>query len=202
MMKRRKTDHRYTLAFIAVGLALLISSCGQYTPKPHGYPRIEYPEKKYVTVNPDCPFSLTIPTYSSLQKDTKDDANPCWYNLRYLPFDATLHLTYREFSSIEELDSLTEDAYTMAMKHTIKAIEIRELDQIDTASGNMIMKYDLFGNTATPFNFYVTDGKKHFLRGSFYFNNSTATDSVAPIYAFLKEDMEKMIADVRWTDGN
>lgn len=175
------------------------SGCGNYTPKPHGYPKVDYPEKQYKTVETQCPFYLTIPTYSTLEKDLSD-SQACWYNLRYLPFDATLHLTYRTFTSIEELDSLTEDAHLLAMKHTIKATEIREMDKVDTSSGNLIMTYDLFGNTATPYNFYITDGRKHFIRGSFYFNQHTKTDSVEPIYHFLKTDIEKMIAEMRWTE--
>jgi gliding motility-associated lipoprotein GldD len=179
--------------------AVFLTGCSSYTPKPHGYPKINYPEKNYKTVATKCPFELTIPTYASLNPDTTTDS--CWYNLNFLPFDATLHLTYMGFNSLNELDSLTEDAYTMAMKHTIKATEIREIDQVDTSSGNLIMKYDLFGNTATPFNFYITDGKKHFLRGSFYFNQHTKTDSVEPIYRFIMTDLEKLIANLRWTDN-
>ena len=55
------------------------------------------------------------------------------------------------------------------------------------------MIYDLEGKTATPFNFYLTDGKKHFIRGSFYFNKKTEMDSVMPIYTFLNADIMRAL---------
>lgn len=177
---------------------LTFAGCAEYTPKPHGYPKVEFPERAYQQPETDCPYQLTIPTYARLEFDRTTDMEKCWYNVVYAPFDATLHLTYIEFDNVAQLDSLTEDAYKLAMKHTIKATEIKEKESIDTSSDNLIMKYDLFGNTATPFMFYITDGKKHYLQGSFYFNNYTEADSVKPVFDFVKVDIEKMISDLKW----
>jgi len=62
------------------------------------------------------------------------------------------------------------------------------------------MIYDLQGKTATPFNFYITDEKKHYLRGAFYFNQKTTRDSVMPIYDFINEDIMRSIQSFGFED--
>jgi gliding motility-associated lipoprotein GldD len=108
----------------------------------------------------------------------------------YKNFDATLHLSYVPISGQADLDSLAEDAYKMVFKpHIQRAEEIIEREISDTAKNLRGMIYDLEGKTATPFNFYITDGEQHFFRGSFYFNEKTVRDSVLPIYNFINEDI-------------
>lgn len=172
---------------------LLLVACGDYIPKPKAYPRIYYPERNFTPIDTDCPFSFEIPSYSKLVPYAQED-EPCWYNLQYPQFNATLHLSYIEMKSIADLDSLTEDAYKMVFKpHLQRAEEIIEREISDTAKGLTGLIYDLEGKTATPLNFYITDSKKHFFRGSFYFNTRTVRDSVLPIYNFINEDIMRSI---------
>jgi gliding motility-associated lipoprotein GldD len=131
-----------------------------------------------------------------------DETYDCWYDLKYLPFNATLHLSYKQVFDQSSLDSLTEDAYKMAFDHLSKAEEIIEREIYDSALGLYGMIYDLEGKTATPFNFYLTDKKNHFFRGSFYFNEHTDKDSVAPIYDFLRKDIMHSIETFRWKSTN
>ena len=177
---------------ILIPIVILATACKTYTPKPKAYPRVIYPEKAYKQIVTDCNFIFDIPVYSTLQPYTYE-RRPCWYNLEYTQFDATLHLSYVSFSNIDELDSLTEDAYKLAFKHISRAEEIIEREVSDTAKGLYGMIYDLEGKTATPFNFYLTDKKSNFFRGSFYFNTKTERDSVLPIYQFLNEDIIRTI---------
>jgi gliding motility-associated lipoprotein GldD len=58
--------------------------------------------------------------------------------------------------------------------------------------------YELDGNTATNAQFYITDSTKHFLRGSLYFNAATNQDSIAPVLAYLKKDMLRLIETLEW----
>ncbi len=60
------------------------------------------------------------------------------------------------------------------------------------------MIYELKGNTATNLNFYISDSKKHFLRGALYFNAKTEIDSIQPVFDFIKADVIKMIESTTW----
>ncbi len=134
-----------------------------------------------------------------MMPDTNAFSEPCWYNL-YIPyFEATLHMSYKHFTRSDQVDSMMEDSYKLVMKHTVKAEDIEERE-IHDSSGIQGMFYDLYGNTATPFNFFITDKKHHFVRGAFYFNNHTSRDSVAPVIDFVKEDVFRMIRTMRFKD--
>jgi gliding motility-associated lipoprotein GldD len=184
--------------FLLLGLSfLLFTSCeDDYSPKPRGFQRIDLPKQEYAIYHADCGFSLDVPTYATMKLDDHPTAEKCWYNISYAPFNATLHLSYKPYKNEDELFKLTEDARTLVYKHTIKADEIYET-QINNAylSG---MLYELSGSTATNFQFYALDSTGNFIRGALYFNTKTNTDSVAPVLAFLKEEVLHSIESLRW----
>lgn len=176
---------------------LFIYGCEEnYVPKPRGYQRLDLPEHKYQAITNPCGFSIEIPEYAILAADTHPTAEPCWYNLYYKPFNATLHLSVKSFSNANELYTMMEDSRTMVYKHTVKADEIYEINIRNAHLNGML--YELSGNTATNFQFYVTDTKSHFLRGALYFNVSTNTDSIAPALEHLKGDVMHMLETLRW----
>ena len=190
-----------TSLIVIVSIALvsaLAIGCTTYTPRPHGFPRFDFPDRSYVSFNSDAPFSFDIPDYAVMEKDTDANTEPYWYNLTFPRFDVTVHLSYKNFTGEKQLDSLTEDAYHLAMKHDVKAEDIHETEILDTSSGSYGVLYDFFGQTATPFNFYITDEKKHYLRGALYFNSDNNNDSVAPVVKFLKDDLLHLIQTVEW----
>jgi hypothetical protein len=87
-----------------------LSACSEYTPKPKGFPRIEFPEKAYALFDGPAPFSFSIPVYSQMLPDSDFNSEPHWYNLHFPDFDATLHLSYKELRSEQDLDSLIDIA--------------------------------------------------------------------------------------------
>jgi gliding motility-associated lipoprotein GldD len=179
-------------------LALLVlSSCSKdYTPKPRGFQRLDLPAHNYVNISDPCGFNFDIPEYAQLLKDTHPTAEPCWFNLHYWPFNATLHLSVKSFTNTADLYKMMEDSRTMAYKHTVKADEIYEINIRNKYLNGML--YELSGSTATNFQFYVTDNKQRFLRGALYFNVHTNNDSIAPALAHLKEDILHMLETLRW----
>lgn len=170
-----------------------------YTPKPHGYPRIYYPKKAYQLFDTNAPYSFMYPVYAQVYTGENETGwQPYWYNINYIPFNATLHLSYKAFNDRHQFDSLFDDTRKLAYKHTIKADEIEEIDVNNPTTGTSGVIYDLKGNTATNLNFYISDGKKHFVRGALYFNSKTVHDSIQPVFNFLRDDIIKMIETTRW----
>jgi len=188
---------RVSSLFFAIAL---LSACGGEVPvpKPPIYPRIDYPKKNYQLITENAPFSFEIPAYASLKMDNERAGESYWYNIDYNPFDATLHLSYYALSSIKDLDSLTEDTRKLAYKHAFRADEITGLELSNAEQKVYGIMYLIDGNTATNLNFYLTDSIHHFLRGALYFNQKTKTDSIAPIFEFLKQDIEQMIGTLKW----
>jgi gliding motility-associated lipoprotein GldD len=191
---------------LGICLAVLsMISCNEvFTPKPHAYPRIYFPEKNYVLFDTNAPFKFVIPKYSAIQEHSQDEYNkhPFWYDIHYMPFNATLFLSYLTFNNDQEFESLFNDTRKLAYKHDIKAEAINQIEVYNPKNDATGIIYELKGNTATNLNFYISDSKKHFLRGALYFNSKTEIDSIAPMLEFLRKDIEKMIESTEWKDVN
>jgi gliding motility-associated lipoprotein GldD len=182
------------------GLLLLFSlsifSCMEPSlPKQHAYPRIDFPIHTYENWHVSgTPYSFEKPVYSIMQLDSADAH---WYNLTYLPFNATLHLSYHTFSNQMQLDTLIHDTRNLVYKHTVKASDIID-NELKDSNGRSGMFYALEGETATPCNFYLTDNKSKFFRGALYFNSYTTIDSVGPVVDFIKQDIGQMIKSFKF----
>lgn len=185
--------------FFAALAALFLISCGEaITPRPHAFFRIDFPQKEYVRYSSDCPFEFDIPFYSRVVQDSSANAEPCWLNMNFLPYNATLHLTYKPVGDGFNLMDLQNDTRRFVMNHTIKAQEITEnvINKEDDKVYGVL--YHLTGNTATSLQFYVTDSTHHYLRGALYFNQNTNADSIAPVLSFITEDVLEAIGTLKW----
>lgn len=201
IIKQVLTPSAMCLLFVG---GLLLTGCKQNTntPKPKGYPRIDFPERGYQEFDSTCPFSFQYPSYATIVPNQSKDAQDCWINILYKPLGAKLYLSYQDFNNQQQLNTLKEDARTLVYKHTVKASQIKE-NQIkqDTQQVEGIF-YELGGNAATAIQFYVTDTDQHYLRGSLYFEVEPNRDSLDPVIDYLKKDIVKMINTLEWKQGS
>jgi gliding motility-associated lipoprotein GldD len=166
-------------------------------PKPKAYYRVSFPEKKYVKYDSVCPFTFDVPVYCRMEQDKNVGAQPCWLNLTFPTFNGILHLSYKQVNG-NNIQGYLEDTYTLASKHQIKASGIEE--QLISRDSNKVygLIYEINGNAASSFQFFLTDSIHHFLRGALYFNALPNADSIAPVLAFIKKDIFRMIETFRW----
>lgn len=187
---------------VLIGLFIvysLIAACGSdYSPKPRGYFKIDFPEKKYQEYNEACPFSFDFPVYASIIPDTKKDAKPCWMDVYYPDFNGRIHLSYQSFSNKKQFDQLVEDARTFAFKHTVKATAIDEAVISYPEKKVYGIFYSIDGNTASSVQFFLTDSTKNYIRGALYFNEQPRLDSIQPVLDFVKKDIDHMIKTFKW----
>ncbi len=174
-------------------ILFIISSCSEnFSPKPKGYFRIDFPKKNYKIYTNDCNYEFLIESNAKVKTSDKN----CWINIYYEIFDATIYITYKKINS--DLNKILEDNYKLVFDHSIKSNAINEklYENLETKS----VLYEIIGNTASNIQFYSTDSKNHFVRGSLYFNNKPNYDSIIPVKNFLKEDIIKLIESIRFTD--
>lgn len=182
---------------------LMLSSChNEYTPKAKSYPRIAFPEHKYEPFNPaDCPFKFEKPVYAHAVDDSvyfgEKNNQPCWITLYLAPFDGTINLTYKEIDRNNNFEKLVEDAHKLSYKHTRKAEYINEV-RIENEHGVGGILYDVGGDAASNVQFFLSDSTRHFIRGALYFNTTPNTDSMAPVVAFVKEDLKQLLKTFEW----
>lgn len=182
-------------------LIVFVSCQKQYVPKPRSYFRINFPEKKYQQyTNENCHISFKYPDYAVVEKDNTQNAEPCWYNIHYLPFGAKLHLTYKDVKDEEAFYQYANDANSIVYQHSVKAQDIRE-NLIRTKNNVGGMLYDIQGNTATSVTFYLSDTFNHYLYGSLYFDVKINRDSLDPVIEFIRTDIDTMIQSFRWVNN-
>lgn len=192
---------RYTILIIII----ILTSCGQERfsqPRPHQYPKIDFPSTEYTSyTNPECPFSMDIPAYGSVSRKKllfeEVAADPCWFDIVLDDFNATIHCSYYPVGNSHPIDKLINDAFTMASKHNVKA-SFREEFIIKNQHGSSGLIFKINGPVASPFQFYVTDSTKHFLRGSLYFDAKVVQDSVSPIVEYIEKDIDVLLRTLKW----
>ncbi|MEJ6981156.1 gliding motility lipoprotein GldD [Pedobacter sp. P351] len=182
-------------------MTFLISGCfsgGDYTPKPRGYFKIEFPEKSYQTYQSDCNYTFDYPVYALVFPDSSKNAQPCWLNISYPQFNARLHLSYHPVTSGKIFNELVEDSRAFAFKHTVKATAINEAQISYPDSKVFGTYYAIKGNTASAIQFFLTDSSKNYLRGALYFNEEPRQDSIQPVLEFIGRDIDVMIKSLSW----
>ena len=194
------------LSILCILIALTACESGEYvgTPKPRTYPRIDFPERAYRSFDEAyCDFTFEYPTYARVEQD-KDffgeaPSHPCWFDIYYPQFDARIHATYESIDGYDAFEELRNDAHDLAGKHNIRADYIDEFP-VQREDGTAGFVFDIEGAAASPFQFYLTDTTSNFLRGAVYFNTSARPDSLAPVAAFLKEDVLQLVNTLEWGD--
>lgn len=184
-----------------------MSACGDgpvYTPKPRAFPKATYPEKAYRQFDKDyCSFTFEYPVYAEIQQDTlffnEKPVHPCWFDIYFPSFDSRIHCSYYTVGREMPLQELKNDAFEMAQWHNKKANYIEEM-RIQKENDVSGFAFLIEGPAASPFQFYLTDSTRHFLRGALYFNTQARPDSLAPIYQFVEEDILRMIETFRWEE--
>lgn len=173
-------------------------------PKPRAYPKIEFPEKKYISFDESyCHFTFERPAYTEIEQDTlffnEKPVDPCWFNIYYPDFNCRIYCSYFPIDEKNPFSKLNKDAFNLAMEHNRKATYIDEV-KFEKPNGVSGFVFNLEGPVATPFQFYMTDSTHHFLRGALYFDTQVRPDSLAPLYEFVKVDISHMINTFAWTE--
>ena len=177
--------------------ALILFSCVQnYTPKPHAYYRIDFPERGYRMYDSICPVAFEYPVYGKLAHLIPPTSDTCWMNIVFPKYKGTIHLTYRKIYN--NLDQLVENT----SKFVYSKIALRA----DAVDENYIVRepdiysviFEIKGDAASPMLFFVTDSVKNYLQGSLYFSVKPNYDSLAPVVNFFCEDIMHLIETVKW----
>ncbi len=176
--------------------AILIGCQSTPLPKPRGYFRLEFPEKQYRVFDSIFPYRFNYPIYGQIVKDKYSGNEKYWINIEFPKHKAKIHISYREVHG--NIDTLIEDIRTLAYKHTIKADAINEKLFSNPENKVYGTLYEIKGNAASSFQFYVTDSVKHFLRGALYFSVHPNKDSLAPAIDFFGKDMIYLIETLEW----
>ncbi|MEO9533939.1 MAG: gliding motility lipoprotein GldD [Crocinitomicaceae bacterium] len=181
-----------------IAVVFITLSCGgdevDYYPKPMGFLRLDFPERNYVNYASECNYGFEIPSYFSVI----DKPGTCNKDILIERFNASLFLTYIPVDT--NLNMNIEYSRKLVYDHSIKADDIQEAVVKNEELNSYGVKYNIVGNAASPYQFYMTDSTDHFLRGALYFNVAPNYDSLKPSLDYIITDIDHLIESVNWNE--
>ena len=189
----------FVVVFWLCGTTLFISCNNDYTPKPRGYFRIALPDRKYTLLDSVFPYKFEYPSYAHITNDPLSPQERNWMNIEMPVFRGRIHISYKPIANKTDLTKYTEDARALALKHMAKASGIEQIAISNPVHRVYGLVYQIKGlGAASPYQFYLTDSIKHFIRGSLYFDVIPNNDSLAPVIDFVQKDIQHLIETTRW----
>ena len=180
-----------TLIVSIISILCLIQCNEFYTPRPRGWPRLEYPTATYRIHQDKTPFSFE---YSSLSEINIKDNH--WADIYYPNMKATIYMTYKSIEN--NINTLLKEVHKLTYNHTIKADGIIEQPFENNTNKVFGMMYNLKGDVASNLQFFVTDSIKHILCGSLYFYAHPNPDSIQPALDYIKKDIQHIMETFKW----
>lgn len=187
-----------SITCLVVVVGLIIAACSDNeTPKPRAYFRIDLPKKEYRLFDTAYPYSFEYPVYGKINPRRDKAAQSYWLNIDFPAFKGTLYISYMEIHG--NLNNLLNDSRELVNKHIPKANAIEEINIENSKDRVYGTLFDIRGNdAASPYQFYLTDSSRHFLRGALYFKVKPNNDSLSPVIDFLRDDIDHLIESFKW----
>jgi len=183
----------FCLAFLCL---CLLFSCSNQVPKPYGHFRIDLPEHRYERFTKYPYFSFDLSVYANVESVT-GAAKGEWFNIHYPAFNAIIYASYFSIKP-DQLNAFLEENHKLVYRHAVKANDIIEQRFSNPENRVYGVLYRIEGNVASPLQFMLTDSSSHFFRASLLFNTVVNQDSIAPVLAYIKEDVMQLIESFEW----
>lgn len=185
--------------WLASILFVTMVSCAEnenFIPKPTGYFRIDLPVKSYQENKEKCNSTFKHPSYTYILEKKSPGPDRCFQTLVFPYFKASLYCTYLALDS--NLFEHSEGYRKMAYEHRIKAHAIDEKQFVNAENNVYGTTFDIEGDVACNYIFFLTDSTENFFAGSLYFDVVPNYDSLQPVIDFIEEDIQYLIETFRW----
>lgn len=185
------------ISYVLILFTIFFIGCEErnYVPKPPTYLKINLPERSYNTYNDECNFSFNKPNYFKVKSV---EQNSCNKDIILDGLNGTLHLSVIDMDTT--LSMYINHANDKVGEHKIKANAILDSTIIREEDRVFGTFFELQGNVASPFQFYVTDSTDKFFSGVVYFNTRPNYDSIKPTLDFVRKDLIEFMNTVKWNN--
>jgi gliding motility-associated lipoprotein GldD len=191
----------FFIVIFSVFILLVIACNSPYIPKQQGYANFKFPVKSYQSFSaPNFPYTFEYPSYAFVDNQInyfgENKSKDAWINIQFPSLNGTLYISYKKIKS-NQLDTLINDAYKFASNHSNKATYIAD-SVFTTPQGVHGVFFNIGGDVATAYQFFLTDSSNHFFRGALYFNTTPNADSLSIYNDFLFKDVAHLVNTFKW----
>lgn len=166
-------------------------------PKPPTYLRLNLPKHSYSLFKADCGYSFNVaqlfkvkPVYDQNRIKT------CHQDINLGSLNGVIHFSFIDMK--EPLATYVNFANDKVDEHKVKATAIEDIQLINKKNKVYGVLFELQGDVASPFQFYLTDSVTKFVSGVVYFNCKPNYDSLKPTLDYLKVDLLKLTQSFKW----
>lgn len=187
---------KYTLPLIGY---FFLNACSneEYTiPKPSTYLYSKLIDHNFEAIESNCPYTFEISSHFKLKNVYYGKELTCHKDIDLGKLNGTIHFSYIDMDKpISEYINFSIDKVD---EHKIKATAIEDTKIIrskDKVYGTM---FEIQGDVASPYQFYITDSTKRFVSGVVYLNAKPNYDSLKPTLDYLKLELNHLVQTFKW----
>ncbi|TNE53393.1 MAG: hypothetical protein EP338_12730 [Bacteroidetes bacterium] len=184
---------------LLLGIGIFLFSCSEDipVPKPPTYLRLDLPDHQYEQFKEvNCNYSFDFPPLYTISSPDDSKEVSCNKDINLGPLNGMMYFSFIEMD--KPLAEYVNYAINKVDEHKIMATAIEDSTIIrkdDRVYGTF---FELQGDVASPFQFYLTDSTKHFVSGVVYLNKAPNYDSLRPSLEYLKKDLFRMVQSFKW----
>lgn len=162
-------------------------------PKPPTYLRNDLPKHQYVQFSDGCPY-----TFELAKIYTAKEVNPanCHKDIDLGQVNGVINFSYIDMT--ENLSNYVNFANDKVDEHKLMATAINDQKILHPDKKVYGTFFELEGDVATPFQFYLTDSTQRFVSGVVLLNCKPNYDSLRPTLDYLKVDLLHLMNTFEW----
>lgn len=192
--------NKRNLLLTLCSILFMLGACNDSNPvpKPSSFLRTEFPEHSYRPYLSPQNFRFNLANLYMPKSFEQAQTNYSVQEIDLGPLNGTLFLYYLRILSKDSLPDIINFANDKVDEHKIMADKIDFEQIIEPRKKVYGTFFELKGNVATNFQFYLTDSLQHFLRGEVLLNCRPNYDSLRPALQYLKTDLQLMLKSFQW----
>ena len=158
---------------------------------------MELPEPEYVSYSEDCPYDFEINKIYSVTASPEENGTTCHKRIDLGDLNGTAYIRYWDVGE-QPLAYYVNGANDEIDRHKTKADNIMDEQIIRSDARVFGTFFELQGDVATPFQFYLTDSTDRFMYCEVLFNSTPNYDSLRPSLDYVKRDLKQMFETFTW----
>lgn len=183
---------------------IVFFGCENYfLPKESAYLRLDYPKPEYELIdNKEFPFFFEANSRLSEISDIDINLESIDFIINYNQLNAQINFQYKNVNSKEKLNAYILDLKTAIETHSMMANSVKIKDYSLKEKNIFGRIFDLSGDVASPYQFYLTDSINNIISGFVYFNIKPNYDSILPAINYIENDIIYLIESFDWKNHN
>ncbi len=187
---------------VPIVLIAILAACTKEppVPKPKTYLRLTVPQPEYLHYNsPSLPFEFDYPDYGQIIPLESDNQSNKWFNIVFNRYGFEANVSYIPLKTDTSLTYMVNDCYTFLDRHKKFSSGILEREYANAESKVYGTAFEILGSdVVSPYQLFVTDSSRHFVRLALHCQSAPNNDSLAVVIERLKTDINHMVSTIRW----